>query len=424
MHLSPFNSVKTLLTVSLIIVTISGCDIYPDAPADNEILDVPMEALSGEQLDRHLKGDEEFNRRFTIEDGVGPVFVAQSCDKCHPGEGKGHTNFGFQRFGKMENGIFDPLREKGGPQRQDRAVPGYTPEVIPDDATGFTRLIAPTVVGLGLLEAVDDTTLLNMADPDDTDGDGISGRPNMVAPSEFLAPVSSVSDLVDESPDSRFKEYDGRYIGRFGRKASVINLLHQTVTAFHDDMGLTSDFIPDDPTNKLLVGESSPDDVPDPEISSNIVSNVVFYLKTLRPPQRRTPDAPEVKAGENLFEKIGCASCHVPTLKTGKSNITALNQKEFHPYTDLLLHDMGPELDDGYTEGSAKTSEWRTMPLWGLGLSEAFQGEQPFYLHDGRAETLREAIDYHGGEAAASRSNFQNLSDNKQEQVIAFLKSL
>ncbi len=189
-------------------------------------------------------------------------------------------------------------------------------------------------------------------------------------------------------------------------------------------MGLTSDLIPDDPTNKLLVGESSPDDVPDPEISSNIISNVVFYLKTLRPPQRRTPDAPEVKAGEKLFEKIGCASCHVPTLKTGKSNITALNQKEFHPYTDLLLHDMGPELDDGYTEGSAKTSEWRTMPLWGLGLSEAFQGEQPFYLHDGRAGTLREAINYHGGEAAASRSNFQNLSDNKQEQVIAFLKSL
>lgn len=424
MNLYSFHPLKILLTASIISLSLSGCDIYPDAPADNELLDVPMEALSGEQLSRHLKGDEEFNRRFTVEEGIGPIFVAQSCDQCHPGEGKGHTEFGFQRFGKMENGVFDPLRELGGPQRQDRAIPGYTPEVIPEEATGVTRLIAPTVVGLGLLEAVDDTTILNMADQQAANGDGISGRPNMVAPSEFLSPISSLEDLFAEAASTRFKEYDGRYIGRFGRKASVVTLRQQTATAFHDDMGLTSDLIPNDPHNKMVVGESSHDDVADPEISSGIVSNMVFYLKTLRAPKRRNPDAPGVKAGEKLFEQIGCAGCHVPTLKTGKSNIAALNEKEFHPYTDLLLHDMGPELDDGYTEGSAKTSEWRTTPLWGVGLSETFQGEQAFYMHDGRARTLREAIEYHGGEAAASRSNFQNLSSEEQEQIISFLKSL
>src|SRR5699024_2194478 len=127
---------------------------------------------------------------------------------------------------------------------------------------------------------------------------------------------------------------------------------------------------------------------------------------------------------ELLFEAAGCASCHTPTLNTGKSSIAALDQKEFHPYTDLLLHDMGPELEDGYTEGRAKTSEWRTTPRWGLGLSTPFQGDQPDYLHDGRAQTLREAIEYHGGEAAASRTQFQALSDIKKEQLSSCLESL
>src|SRR5699024_9785908 len=424
MSLHPSKLLKILLTTSIISLSLSSCDIYPDEPPENEFLAVLMVDLTGEQLSLHLKGDEEFDRCSTIEDGVGPICVAQPCDTCDAGEGKGHTEFSFERFGKMENGVFDPLRELGGPQRQDRAIPGYTPEIIPEEATGVTRLIAPTVVGLGLLEAVDDTTILNMADRQAANEDGISGRPNMVAPSEFPVPISSLDDLFSEAPDRRFQEYEGRYIGRLGRKAAVITLRQQTVTAFHDDMGLTSDLAPNDPHNKLVVGELSHDNVPDPEIPSSTVSNVAFYLKTLRPPERRNPEAPDVKAGEQLFVQIGCASCHVPTLKTGKSNIAALDQKEFHTYTDLLLHDMGPELDDGYTEGSAETSEWRTTPLWGLGLSEAFQGKQAFYLHDGRTRTLREAIDYHGGEAEASRNRFQNLSGEEQEQVISFLKSL
>jgi CxxC motif-containing protein (DUF1111 family) len=172
------------------------------------------------------------------------------------------------------------------------------------------------------------------------------------------------------------------------------------------------------------VGNFATDDAPDPEVASNVVNNVVFYLKTLRPPPRRNPDDPDVVAGEGLFAQIGCATCHVPALRTGRSEIPQLSEVAFSPYTDLLLHDLGPELDDGYTEGIALTSEWRTPPLWGLGLAERFQGGTPYYLHDGRATALPDAIRFHGGEAAASRAAFDRLSAQEQAHLITFLKSL
>jgi CxxC motif-containing protein (DUF1111 family) len=154
------------------------------------------------------------------------------------------------------------------------------------------------------------------------------------------------------------------------------------------------------------------------------VANVVFYLKTLRAPSRREADHPEVLAGEELFEDVGCATCHVPTLVTGASEIAVLDRVDFHPYTDLLLHDMGPDLDDGYTEGRALTSEWRTPPLWGIGIQEAFQGGQAFYLHDGRARTLHEAIELHGGEGTDARDDFLMLSPEDQARLLRFLRSL
>jgi len=411
-------------TLALTLAVMVGCDLYPDTPAGNEVLDAPLDNLTPEQLNLHLKGDEEFGRRFTPGEGLGPVFVANSCDACHPGEGKGHPVFNLTRFGKMIGGEFDPMHEQGGPQLQHRAVPGFTPEQIPKGITGSAVFTAPVVVGLGFIEAVDDTTILNLADPQDENGDGISGRPNFIDASDFLSEIAELGELNADASDVRFQTYNGKFIGRFGKKGITINLLHQTVTAYHQDMGLTTDFIPGDLFNVQNTGVSSEDGVPDPEISSGIVSNVVFYLKTLRPPQRRNEHDPDVQAGEKLFGEIGCASCHIPKLKTGKSSIPQLSEKEFYPYTDLLLHDMGPELDDGYTEGSAETSEWRTAPLWGLGLAEEFQGGTPFYLHDGRATTLREAIDFHGGEGSASRAAFRALNETEQEQLIEFLKSL
>lgn len=415
---------QLILIVGIMFAIMIGCEIYPSYPEENAILDAPLNDLTGEQLNLHLKGDEEFGRRFSAEDGLGPVFVGQSCETCHPGEGKGHLLLNLTRFGKMEDGRFNPMSEQGGPQLQNRAIPGFSPEEIPKEATGVAEFTAPAIVGLGYLEALDDSTILNMADPEDKDGDGISGRPSLIDATDFLDDIASLSALVEGGGDTRFFTHDGKFIGRFGKKGITINLLHQTVSAYHQDMGLTTDLIPNDLFNVQTAGISSEDDVPDPEVPSSVVSNVVFYLKTLRTPQRRNANHPDVIEGEKLFKQTGCASCHVPDLTTGKSSIPQLSEVHFYPYTDLLLHDMGPELDDGYTEGSALTSEWRTPPLWGVGLAERFQGGSPFYLHDGRASSLREAIEYHGGESASSRSEFRNLTKEEQEQLITFLKSL
>lgn len=207
----------------------------------------------------------------------------------------------------------------------------------------------------------------------------------------------------------------GKYIFRFGKKAVTYDLLHQTVDAYNQDMGIVSTYQPNEPYDGL------PND---PEVSDKTIGDVVFYLKTLKAPLPRNQDDPNVKAGKAIFSQIQCAACHVPTLKTSYSPIDAISYKEFHPYTDMLLHDMGPDLDDGYTESYALTSEFRTPALWDLGLSEDSQGGQIYLMHDGRARSIQEAILMHGGEAENSKNNYVNLSAEEQQQLLAFLKSL
>lgn len=407
----------------LVAFVAAGCDgPLPSAPDETTLLDGPIAGLTGPQLAAFLAGDQEFGRTFSAMDGLGPIFIAASCASCHVGDGKGHPVFNLVRFGRTVGGTFDPMREHGGPQLQHRAILNYVAEVVPDGVTGVSVFTAPSVTGLGLLEAVDDATLFALADPDDSDGDGISGRVQLLEASDFIAELARL-DLLLEAEPGRNQPVEGGFVGRFGKKAGTINLLHQTVTAYREDMGLTTDLVPDDPVNPL-VGGLAGDDAPDPEVPSNVVNNVVFYLKTLRPPPRRNPDAPDVLAGEALFDQVGCTRCHLSSLTTGASRIVQLHRVTFQPYTDLLLHDMGPELDDGYTEGRAATSEWRTAPLWGLGLAEGSQGGRAFYLHDGRARTLREAIEFHGGEGAASRAAFRALSAADQDRLLAFLRSL
>ena len=416
------RAVPLLLGAAL--AALLACDtLLPGAPSDASILDGPLEGLTNQQRAAFFAGDEEFGRSFGVADGLGPIFVAASCSSCHVGDGKGHPSFNLSRFGRMGAGGFDPMRQHGGPQVQNRAILNYMAEVVPEGVTGVAQFTAPSVTGLGFLEAVEDADLLALADPEDADGDGISGRVQLVGASDLIAEVSRLELFFDPGEPRRHLPIDGRYIGRFGKKALSINLLQQTVTAYREDMGLTTDLIGEDPINPQ-VGNFAGDAVADPEIPSSTVSNVVFYLKTLRAPPRRNADSPEVVAGEALFGASKCARCHLPTLTTGTSRIASLDRKVFHPYTDLLLHDMGPELDDGYTEGIALTSEWRTPPLWGLGLAERAQGSRAFYLHDGRARSLREAIELHGGEAAASRDAFRRLSPAEQELLLAFLRSL
>jgi CxxC motif-containing protein (DUF1111 family) len=403
---------------------VAGCNaLLPSAPKAEDVLDGPIDGLNGAQLATHAKGDEQFNRVISAGEGAGPLFVAPACGACHVGDGKGHPVFNLTRFGRMGTGGFDPMRALGGPQIQNRAVAGYIAEIVPNGATGVAVFNAPAVTGLGLLEAVDDTTLLRLADSSDADGDGISGRVQLLDENDLLAEVTSLEAVVADGTPTRGVPIAGKYIGRFGKKGVSVNLLHQTVTAYHEDMGLTTELIPMDLFNRQ-VGNFASDDVPDPEISSSTVGAVVFYLKTLRPPPRRHADAQEVLAGEALFTQVGCGGCHTPTLRSGASAIAPLDRVTFHPYTDLLLHDMGPGLDDGYTEGVALTSEWRTAPLWGIGLAAASQGGRMHLLHDGRAQSLREAIVLHGGESAASSAAFSALTPAEQERLIRFLESL
>jgi CxxC motif-containing protein (DUF1111 family) len=417
---------NTIRSGALLLVALAaaGCDaLMPGAPdPDRELVGI-VDGLSGPQRAAHVAGDREFARVFSARDGLGPVFVAPSCESCHAGDGKGHPLFVITRFGRMLPGGFDPMRAAGGPQLQDRAVLGYLAERVPGGASGVARFLAPAVTGLGYLEAVDDTTLLNLADETDADGDGISGRVQLVDPSDLLARVVSLEGVAAEGGPTRGMLVGGRYIGRFGKKALSVNLLHQVVTAYHQDMGITSDLIPDEIFNPQ-VGPFTGDQVPEPEVSAAVVNAVTFYIKTLRAPPRRNAQDPDVLAGEQLFLASDCAKCHVPALTTGRSPLAVFDRVTFYPYTDLLLHDMGPELDDGYTEGRATTSEWRTAPLWGLGLAGRTQGGTPRLLHDGRATSIEEAISYHGGEAAASRTWFNALGATARRQFLAFLNSL
>jgi CxxC motif-containing protein (DUF1111 family) len=397
------NKLKVISALILLVTGIVACQkLLPKAPPDNELLDGPVEGLSYEENRRFLAGDVAFNDEiFTSQTGLGSIFVATSCGSCHAGDGKGHPFTTLTRFGQIDS-TGNQFLHLGGPQLQNRALPGYTPEQIPAGAT-FSKFTPPANTGLGFLELVSDADILSMADPNDTNGDGISGVPNYEFLPSFITPFSNAIPR------------NGKYIHRFGKKAAAYNLLHQTVNAYNQDIGITSTFQPKDVYTGLNI---------DPEVSDVTVHNVVFYLQTLKAPIQRNQNDAAVIQGKNIFIQTGCESCHKQTLQTGFSNIAPLSNKTFHPYTDLLLHDMGPGLDDGYTEGSAKTSEWRTPPLWGLGLSPNSQGGQYFLLHDGRAKSIEEAILLHGGEATTSKNKFGLLSSADKRAMLKFLESL
>ncbi len=413
----------SLLVCASLALAACGDLFLPEAPDDRVTLAGPIDGLSPGQLAVHVHGDAEFARRFATADGLGPLFVATSCESCHVGDGKGHPLFDITRFGRALAGGFDPMKDEGGPQLQNRAILGYLAERVPSGATSSARFTAPSVTGLGFLEALDDATILALADPTDANGDGISGRVSFVDSTDFIADIASVSTIAAGAASTRHVPVNGKYVGRFGKKARTINLLHQTVFAYSEDMGITSDLVPRDLYNRQI-GAQGGDGVVDPELATSALNAVVFYLRTLRTPPRRDADTPPVRDGGVVFAQIGCAGCHVSKLRTGRSDVPQLNYVEFSPFTDLLLHDMGPELDDGYTEGDALPSEWRTAPLWGLGLAERSQGGTAHYLHDGRAKTLRDAIRLHGGEGARSRAAFNGLTADAQERLLAYLRSL
>lgn len=396
---------KLFVLAALVASTVfylSCSKFLPGAPEEDQILDGPLEGLTSEQKRMFLRGDVAFNDEiFTQETGLGPVFVATSCGTCHAGDGKGHPFSALTRFGQSDT-LGNRFLHLGGPQLQHRAIPGFQPETIPAGAT-FSGFIPPANTGLGFLDAVSDAALLALADEHDANGDGISGRPNWI----------NIPSYCIERPNTI--QRNGKYIGRFGKKAAVYDLLQQTVNAYNQDMGINSTYEHYNTYNGLDA---------DPEVTNQTVQDVVVYLQTLKAPIQRTPNDPDVKAGKQIFLNINCAKCHTPQMQTGNFPIAALSNKIFFPYSDFLLHDMGQGLNDGYTEGTALPSEWRTPPLWGLGLSKNSQGGGYFLLHDGRAKTIEQAIVLHGGEAQQSKTAFQNLSAADKARIIKFLESL
>ena len=211
-------------------------------------------------------------------------------------------------------------------------------------------------------------------------------------------------------------------LGRFGHKSNTATILTQVAAAYNNDMGITSTVF----RNETTHGQSQTDNlVDDPELPDSILHAVKFYVQTLKVPARRNVTNADVIRGKEIFEQAKCQSCHVSTFRT-MVNVAfpAMSNQLIHPYTDLLLHDMGNALNDGYTEGSAKTAEWKTPPLWGLGLSPNSQGGEYFLLHDGRAKSIEDAISLHDGEALASKNNFMQLSADDKNALMKFLESL
>ena len=379
-------------------------------------------------------------------DGLGPTFNAQSCSSCHTLDGRAQppaNNDDPERgllFRLSIPGV-DPVT--GGPlpdpayggQLQDRAILTVPPEgrflidyrKIPgeyEDGTPYTLLrpeysftdlafgpthpdllvsprIAPAVFGGGLLEAIPESAILALADPDDADGDGISGRANL---------VWSVQD-----EDTR--------LGRFGWKANVPTLEQQIAGAFHGDIGITSPLFPEENCPAGQTDCQAALNGGTPELPQDRLDKITFYNQTLAVPAMRDVDDPQVRAGARLFLEAGCAACHTPSHTTGQHPVPALSGQVIFPYTDLLLHDMGEGLADGRPDFLAHGQEWRTPPLWGIGLIENVNNHTRL-LHDGRARNVAEAILWHDGEGRAAREAFRKMSREEREALLRFLESL
>ncbi|HET7847011.1 MAG TPA: di-heme oxidoredictase family protein, partial [Acidimicrobiia bacterium] len=401
--------------------------------------------LTTEQRREFEVGDSFFTQNWVTapssteaRDGLGPLFNAQACASCHVRDGRGTPEDGqpglLFRLGVLEDGVpgAEPIY---GDQLQDRSILGVPPEGrairlyveengLFDDGAPYTLRrpiyefedlahgslavdvqvsprIAPPVFGAGLLEAIPEADILAASDPDDADGDGISGRPNRV---------------TDPTTGEQV-------LGRFGWKANVTTVEQQVASAFLNDIGITSPMFPDESCTAAEVECSAAPGGGDPEIPADRLEKVVFYNRTLAVPARRDLDSPEVEAGAGLFSDLGCSGCHRPAQRTGDDAIAALANQAIHPFTDLLLHDMGPELADHRPDGQASGTEWRTPPLWGIGLTETVSGHS-FFLHDGRARSLQEAVLWHGGEAQTAKEGFVALSSQQRSQLLAFLGSL
>src|SRR3989454_9666932 len=367
---------RALILLSALNALVGASCPPPVKPGD------PLRGLTPAEQDRFDQGREVFERKFTPETGLGPLFNADACGECHetPVVGGSGDEVEVHVAVLRPDGFCDPVADQGGPVIQQHVTPALKAalnidqEPVPPEVTVQAHRSTPDLLGFGLLDAVPDKEILSRADPNDRNRDGISGRHN------------------------RF--VDGR-LGRFGRKAFVPTLREFNQGAFVIEQGITN---PAQPTEESIGGQPIPqgvDPVPEPEINEQEMNLTDDFVHFLAPP-RHLPLDRDGERGRLIFGTIGCASCHVPSLTTGDNPVRALRHKRVEAYTDLLLHDMGAERAD-ICLGLASPSEFRTEPLMGLRLMETF-------MHDGTAKSIEEAIALHGGEAAAAKGRFGRLT--------------
>jgi CxxC motif-containing protein (DUF1111 family) len=415
-------------------ITRLGGDATSNLPS-TVALELPAPNIGSDALSRfHIEAHAQFHGSFEARavDGkrvLGPFFNHNSCGGCHFKNSRGAVSFSASAEGSpmLVKVALRGLNPDGSPrdvpgvgeQLQDHTIDGksrfsirlrfrtqrgtypdgtpYTlrrPQLrfsipkVDSKRVGTSLRMTPPIIGMGLLEAVPAHKIFALVDPADRNKDGISGR------------ASYVPDLET-----------GRYaLGRFGWRATHPTLKQQTAAAFVHDMGMT---------NELFRESDGTFEVP-----SALLDQVRFYQQAAGVTPAREQSEGDVIAGKSLFQKLNCSGCHTMTLVTGDSSYPGVANQVIHPFTDLLLHDMGVGLKDSRPEFSASGKEWRTPPLWGIGLAETLSQKRTGFLHDGRARTLEEAILWHGGEAQRSRDAFMALRHKEREQLIRFLRSL
>lgn len=376
-----------------LLLVLCGCK------SDRPELGGPLANLTQEQRAQFDAGKKIFQRVFEPKDGLGPLFNSVSCAECHEDPVVGGTGDEVEvHVGRFIGGSCDSLLQEGGPVIQQNATPllralGILKEEIPTNATAQARRSVPPVFGFGLVDAIPEATLLAHEDPNDANRDGIYGRAS--------------------------RTIDGR-VGRFGRKAAVATLFDFNAGALPFEQGITTPFSPVEETINGRPVPPETDPAPDPEISLEDIQKLDAFVRYLAAPPRPTlasyEDQSLAKRGEELFASLKCSVCHIPKMKTGPNPVKALDRQTVELYSDLLVHDMGPELAD-ICLGGTLPSEFRTELLMGLHLREHF-------LHDGSAKSVQEAIERHAGEASRSRDKFKALSDADKKALLKFLQTL
>jgi CxxC motif-containing protein (DUF1111 family) len=363
---------------------------------------VPLPGISPAEFQEFRLGLDDFLEVETADEGLGPAYNGTSCAVCHnvPAIGGGGTIVELRAAGRTPEGEYATYDNTGETLFQLFSVPGHSCHaMVPATVTIFARRIPIPLFGAGLVEAIEDATLIALEDPADKNGDGVSGR------------VARIVDLATRQ---------GR-IGRFGWKAQHATLLTFGADAYRNEMGITNDLFPQElalsvPGERMKFCDPIPDpeDIRDPATGRRGIDNFESFMRLLAPPGRAaSTDA--VRRGEEIFGAIGCATCHVPALVTGPSTNPVFDRRPVPLFSDLLLHEVGT--GDGIMQGAAMENEIRTPALWGLRFRRPL-------LHDGSASTIEEAITRHRQEAESARMGFERLTDADRAALIAFLKSL